>query len=128
MKDIPSDILTQFRDTLKKRLIPVGLHSYYLKWLRYYLDYCSKYHLPETSSKSLQQFLQKLLEKKQTEEQRGQAGHAVLLYLDLEQGSKEPDSIAPASADRMVEQDSASSLHESSRIQQPASPGITRPE
>jgi hypothetical protein len=63
MKDIPSDILEQFRNMLKKRLIPVGLHSYYLKWLRYYLDYCSKYHLPETSSKSLQQFLQKLLEK-----------------------------------------------------------------
>ena len=122
MKDIPSDILTQFRDTMKKRSVPAGLHSYYLKWLRYYMDYCSKYHLSESSSKSLPQFLQKLQEKKQTVEQRGQAGHAVSLYLDLEQGSK-----APASTDRMVEQDSASSLHESSRIQQQAYPGITRP-
>lgn len=127
MKDIPSDILEQFRNMLKKRLIPVGLHSYYLKWLRYYLDYCSKYHLPETSSKSLQQFLQKLLEKKQTEEQRGQAGHAVSLYLDLEQGSKAPDSIAPDSAARQPEQDVPSSRPESSNVQQPTSPGITRP-
>lgn len=126
MKDIPSDILEQFRNMLKKRLIPVGLHSYYLKWLRYYLDYCSKYHLPETSSKSLQQFLQKLLEKKQTEEQRGQAGHAVSLYLDLEQGSKAPDSIAPASAARQPEQDAPSSRPESSNVQQPTSPGITQ--
>jgi hypothetical protein len=90
MKDIPSDILEQFRNMLKKRLIPVGLYSYYLKWLRYYMDYCSKYHLPETSSKSLQQFLQKLLEKKQTEEQRGQAemfwGHHI--YLLTAQESK----------------------------------------
>jgi len=70
MKDIPSDILEQFRNMLKKRLIPVGLHSYYLKWLRYYLDYCSKYYLPETSSRRLQQFLQKSLEKKQTEQNR----------------------------------------------------------
>ncbi len=58
---------------LKKRLIPVGLRLYYLKWLRYYLDYCSKYYLPETSSRRLQQFLQKPLEKKQTEQNRKEA-------------------------------------------------------
>ncbi len=118
MKDIPSDILTLFSDMLKNRSIPVRFHSYYLKWLRYYLDYCSKYHLSEKSSKSLQMFLQKLLEKKQTEEQRGQAGHAVSLYLDLEQQTK-----APASAPRRAEQDEALP----STVQQSATPSITRP-
>lgn len=53
MKDIPSDILAQFRNMLKKRLIPVGLHSYYLKWLQYYPDYCSMCHLPDNPISSL---------------------------------------------------------------------------
>jgi integron integrase len=87
MKDIPSDILTRYSDILKKRSVSAGSHPYYLKWLRYYLDYCSKYDLPDTSSRSLSQFLQKLRDKKQTEEQQKQAGHAVSLYLDMEKAN-----------------------------------------
>lgn len=68
---------------LKKRSVPATAHSYYLKWLRYYLDYCAKYNLPDTSSKSLSQFLQKLREKNQTDAQQKQAGHAISLYLDM---------------------------------------------
>jgi hypothetical protein len=45
MEDIPPDILTRFSDKLRKRSAPVGLNSYYLKLLRYYLDYCSNYRL-----------------------------------------------------------------------------------
>lgn len=67
MKDIPADILTRFSDMLKKRSVPIASHSYCLKWLRYYLDYCAKYNLPDKSSKSLPQFLLKLKEKKQNE-------------------------------------------------------------
>jgi len=126
MKDIPSDILHQYRDTLKKRSVPAGLHSYYLKWLRFYLDYCSKYNLSDNSSKSLQQFLQKLQEKKQTEEQRKQAGHAVSLFLDLDQRTKAPDPVVPVSVPRMTEQNVASSRDEASTVQQSATPGITR--
>ena len=61
---------------LKKRSVPSTAHSYYLKWLRYYLDYCAKYGLPDTSSKYLSQFLEKLREKNQTDAQEKQAGHA----------------------------------------------------
>jgi hypothetical protein len=91
MREIPSDILTQYSVILRKRAVPSGSESYYLKWLRYYLDYCSKYNLPDTSSKSLNQFLQKLRDKKQTEVQLKQAGHAVSLYLDMEK-AKDLDS------------------------------------
>jgi integron integrase len=83
MKEIPSDILKQFSDMLKNRSVPAAAHSYYLKWLRYYLDYCDKYTLPDTSSKSLSLFLQKLREKKQTDAQQKQAGHAISLFLDM---------------------------------------------
>jgi hypothetical protein len=55
-----NEILRQFSEMLKRRSVPSGLYQYYFKWLRYYLDYCSKYHLPDKSSKSLTQFLLKL--------------------------------------------------------------------
>jgi integron integrase len=58
------------------------------------LDLCAKYRLPDSSSKSLPQFLAKLQEKKQTDEQIKQAGHAVSVYLDL----KRPSKMVPASA------------------------------
>ena len=99
MKDIPSDILKQFSDMLKKRSVPATAHSYYLKWLRYYLDYCAKYSLPDTSSKYLSQFLQKLREKNQTDAQQKQAGHAISLYLDMMRTTPRLQSISgcPAS-------------------------------
>lgn len=47
------------------------------------MDFCSKYTLPDKSSKTLPLFLKKLRDKKQTEEQQKQAGHAVSLFLDM---------------------------------------------
>jgi integron integrase len=56
------------------------------------MDFCSKYNLPDKSSKSLPQFLQKLRDKNQSDVQQKQAGHAVSLYLDLLQQSRLPTS------------------------------------
>jgi hypothetical protein len=98
MKDIPSDILKQFCDMLKKRSVPATAHSYYLKWLRYYLDYCATYSLTDTSSKYLSQFLQKLNEKKQAEFQQKQAGHAVSICLDMERANAKIPNAGKASA------------------------------
>ncbi len=98
MEAIPSDIFMRFSEMLKKRSVPSGVHSYYLKWLRYYLDYCAKYNLPDKSSKSLTQFIIKLREKKQTENQQKQAGHAISLYLDLAQKVRVPEGAVPEPA------------------------------
>ncbi len=103
MRDIPSDIFKQFSEMLKRRSVPFGLHQYYFKWLRYYLDYCLKYHLPDKSSKSLTQFLLKLKEKKQTDDQQKQAGHAVSLYLDLAQESRSSACEPPPSEIKAIE-------------------------
>ena len=73
----------QFASLLVKRSVPSVQHSFYVKWLRYYLDFCAKYHYPDTSSRSLTGFLNKIREKKQTDSQVKQAAHAVSLYLDL---------------------------------------------
>ncbi len=68
---------------LEERKVLPARHIDYKKWLRYYLDYCHKYNLSNTSSKNITQFLKKLREKKQTDAQIKQASHAVSLYLDL---------------------------------------------
>ena len=84
MLNIPPDILARFVSLLEKRSIPSTRHNYYKKWLRYYLDFCAKYLLQDTSSESLPRFLTKLRDKKQTEAQIKEAAHAVSLYLDLD--------------------------------------------
>ncbi len=94
MRDIPSDILKQFSAMLKKRSVPAVAQSYYLKWLRYYLGYCAKYSLPDTSSKILSQFLQKLRDKNQTDAQQKQAGHAISLYLDMTRATARLQSVS----------------------------------
>ncbi len=55
----------------------------YLKWLRYYLDFCAKYRHPPRDADSLQPFLHKLAEKHQTSSQQAQAASAVRLFLKL---------------------------------------------
>jgi hypothetical protein len=67
MLNIPSDLLGRFVAVLEERSVPLTQHSYYKKWLRYYVDFCGKYRLEATSSKSQAQFLGKLREKKQTD-------------------------------------------------------------
>ena len=96
MLTIPPETLTLFVALMEKRTVPSIQHNFYKKWLRYYLDFCAKYRLPDFSSKSLTQFLTKLREKKQTEAQIKQAAHAVSVYLDLKRPSKAAQASAPA--------------------------------
>ncbi len=96
MLNIPPETLTLFVALMEKRTVPSIQHNFYKKWLRYYLDFCAKYRLPDFSSKSLTQFLTKLREKKQTEAQIKQAAHAVSVYLDLKRPSKTVPASAPA--------------------------------
>ena len=88
MLNVPPAILRGFGAILEQRAVPSAQHNFYRKWLRYFLDFCDKYRLEPTSSKSAVQFQTKLREKKQTERQIRQAVHAVSLYFDLMQLSK----------------------------------------
>jgi hypothetical protein len=45
--------------------------------------FCQKYRFPYTERKSLDHFLQKLHEKKQTDVQQQQASHAIMIYYEL---------------------------------------------
>ena len=53
MQMIPADILEQYSAVLKKRAVPVSCHADYRKWLRYFLDFRSKYPLPEPKSEQV---------------------------------------------------------------------------
>jgi len=67
MDNIPLQLQAEFGTLLRNRSVPTGLHPHYKKWLRFYLDFCQKYRFSETDQKSLDHFLIKLQEKKQTD-------------------------------------------------------------
>jgi integron integrase len=83
MLNLPSALRTEFDACLRNAAIPKPAHGAYTKWLRYYLDFCRKYHFPHSEQESLPHFLHKLQEKKQTQAQQQQASHAVSLYDEL---------------------------------------------
>ena len=83
MKKLSAILISQFKASLLKNKIPEKYHTHYLKWLRYYLDFCHKYGFDESSPQSLPDFIKKLKEKNQTAEQQKQAGSAVHIYYNL---------------------------------------------
>ncbi len=99
MIQVPGAVLARFEACLAAKNISKSLRIHYKKWLRFYLDYCSKYRRDAKKTESLADFQQKLLEKGQTEMQRKQAEHAVCLYLDIDQSSmiNKPSASSPVS-------------------------------
>jgi len=53
MQTIPDDILVQYVAVLKKRAVSVSSHAHYRKWLRYFLNFRSKYPLLESRSEQV---------------------------------------------------------------------------
>jgi integron integrase len=83
MRSIPSALLTQFEVGLQDTAVPNNAHASYKKWLRFYLDFCEKYHLSESKIESLAHFLRKLEDKRQTKAQQREASQAISLYYKL---------------------------------------------
>ena len=87
MLSIPSVLQTQYTLYLSKKSVPDPWHPSYSKWLRYYLDFCHKYHFesasPRSKQKSLPAFLKKLEAKKQTPAQQQQAAQAIECYYEM---------------------------------------------
>ncbi|MCF6249585.1 MAG: integron integrase [Desulfobacula sp.] len=83
MKQIPQLLLKKFETELCTRNIPGKQHGFYKKWLRYYIDFCFKYDHDQKKPESLQDFITKLREKKQTEQQQKQAYETILIYFNL---------------------------------------------
>lgn len=95
MKPIPSDILAQFEAVLNKRAVPVARHADYRKWLMYYLDFKSKYTLPDSRSEHVRLFIEKLKKKNQSPEQQKQAAHAISLFFESQNAELKADTPPP---------------------------------
>ena len=95
---VPSNIARLYDARLEKRAVPPAQRPYYKKWLRYYLDFCHKYHHPPAAKKSLSGFIQKLHEKRQAELQQKQAHQAISIYYELGlsgvHGHSEPKTVS----------------------------------
>ena len=83
MIDIPAELRNKYTSFLAQRQVPSHTHNIYLKWLRFYLDFCNKYQHTPSLRGSLPLFIGKLHEKKQTSRQQEQAQHAIHLYYAL---------------------------------------------
>ncbi|NIR50808.1 integron integrase [candidate division KSB1 bacterium] len=83
MLTIPAQLKNDYARLLAQRSIPSHSHNQYMKWLRFYLDFCHKYHHDSTNQGSLAHFIKKLQEKSQSPRQKSQASHAIRLYFEL---------------------------------------------
>ena len=83
MLNVPPELRNNYMRLLAQRNVPSHSHNHYLKWLRFYLDFCHKYHHVSTHQGSLTHFIKKLQEKNQTPRQQSQASHAIRLYYKL---------------------------------------------
>ena len=83
MKQIPPKISALYLGHLNNKAIPKKEFFNYKKWLRYYLDFCSKYNHNHLNKKNIKLFIEKLKEKRKNEQHQKQAFHAVSLYYEL---------------------------------------------
>lgn len=81
MKTIPQDLNYFHNSLLVQKEAPEKYNGHYKKWVRYYLDFCRKYDFRESVRESLTPFIDKLKEKKQSNQKQKQAVNAIsLLY------------------------------------------------
>jgi integron integrase len=95
MLSVPVALQAKFEECLIARDIPTNTRAFYKRWLRFYLDFCHKYHAAPNRQESLSPFLQKLQEKKLPKWQQGQASHAVSLYYEVLQAGDRNNRPSP---------------------------------
>jgi integron integrase len=96
MQLIPKPVYARYVNRLKAEGIPGEYHQEYLKWLRYYLDFCDKYIVVHDQAERIRLFLVKLKQKRQSDNQCETAAHAVSLYCDIGHPQIEHGSVAEA--------------------------------
>jgi len=80
---IPEALAAQYLSYLVLHDVAADSHTDYLKWLRYFFDFCKKYPGSGPVSRQIPAFIAKLREKHQNEQQCDTATRAIHLYLDM---------------------------------------------
>jgi len=83
MKPLVPKLVHAYDAMLAEKGIAKNMHGNYTKWLRFYLDFCHKYHFSNISKLTFSEFHGKLQSKKQSEASCRQAYHAISLYYEL---------------------------------------------
>jgi len=79
---IPSALRSKFEKRLQAHKIALPQHHRYLKWLRYYLDFCFKYHNIPTNILSFATFTKKLQENNQSTFQQVKAARVIEFFIN----------------------------------------------
>ena len=95
MQKIPDELSQNFTQILTDRKLPKPDQYFCIKWLRYYWDFCHKYHYNPFVSTSLPLFLGKLQEKKQSVQQQNQAKFAIGLFYGMNTPTPNQQNITP---------------------------------
>jgi integron integrase len=80
MGTISQELSNKFDYQLDKNQVPSKDYSLFKKWLRYYINFCTKYGHDSKHQDSLPRFINKLREKKQTRQPQKQAYDSILMY------------------------------------------------
>ena len=89
MLKLPDDLALHFDKFLLSKTILKKDQYFYKKWLRFYWDFCYKYHHETLDISSLPLFLRKLQEKRQSDQQQNQAKLAVSLFYEMQTASEQ---------------------------------------
>ena len=95
MEQIPTKIQTLYVDFLKKNGFSSEEIPFYVKWLRFYFDFCNKYDHEKTDQKSLNGFILKLRQKNQTDRQIKQAKQSIFYFYKFFEIYRNKDSFTP---------------------------------
>ncbi len=83
---IPKKTYAQYMNLLKASNVSADLFQEYVKWLRYFLDFCDRHVITPDKAERLRLFQEKLREKKQSEGKCRAAFQSVSLYFKMQEG------------------------------------------
>lgn len=76
-------LMQKYRAYLTSKNIHIKSHSFYQRWLHFYLEFCRNTHRDSLAKQNLQPFLQSITQQARTPFLQEQAQSAILLYLEL---------------------------------------------
>lgn len=95
MQKLPDNLNQRFTQILIDKNLPKPEQYFYTKWLRYYWDFCHKYHHDPLIRASFPLFSGKLQEKKQSIQQQNQAKVAIALLYEMNASTQNKQATKP---------------------------------
>ncbi len=95
IQKLPDELNQNFTQILLDRKLSKPDQNFCTKWLRYYWDFCYKYHHDPLTASSLPLFLGKLQEKRQSTQQQNQAQFAISLLYGMNSPTPSKQNAAP---------------------------------